>query len=262
MTKQLSIGRLIALVFFALAIVATDSEAAIGRTRGFAAVSDSGQATYSIPLYTPPGTNGLTPSLSLNYSSNAGNGIFGNGWSLAGLSGISRCSSTWSQDGVTREPRNDNFDLFCLDGQKLRLVSGVYGQSGSTYRTEIESFARITANGSPATGLHRSQSRGRVGSSIRTAAHRTRKSSRLARRPFDSGLLAGSEIAARSPMAMPSSLRTPRMPRTAVFESRRFSTRKTWRKVSLLPTRFRSTMSQFLQPKLTLSTRKAHKFAA
>jgi RHS repeat-associated protein len=147
MTKQLSIGRLTAFVAVALAVVAPDSQAAIGRTRGLAAVSDSGQATYSIPLHTPPGTNGLTPSLSLNYSSNAGNGIFGNGWSLSGLSGIARCGSTWAQDGVAREPRNDSFDKFCLDGQKLRLVSGTYGQAGSTYRTEIESFSRITANG-------------------------------------------------------------------------------------------------------------------
>lgn len=152
MTKKLATGRLMALASIALVIAAQSSYAAVGRTRGLAAVSDTGQATYSIPLHTPPGTNGLTPSLSLNYSSSAGNGVFGNGWSLAGLSGIARCSSTWAQDGVAREPRNDASDKFCLDGQKLRLVSGVYGQPGSTYRIELESFARITANGTAGNG--------------------------------------------------------------------------------------------------------------
>ena len=80
-----------------LVLGGADAQGAAGRTRGYASVSDTGQASYSIPLYTPPGTNGVAPQLSLNYSHGAGNGLFGVGWSLSGLSGISRCASTDSR---------------------------------------------------------------------------------------------------------------------------------------------------------------------
>jgi hypothetical protein len=54
-------------------------------------VDESGAATYSIPLYGVPGTAGVTPQLSLNYSSQGGDGPLGKGWSIGGVSAISRC---------------------------------------------------------------------------------------------------------------------------------------------------------------------------
>jgi RHS repeat-associated protein len=125
---------------------ASPTWAAFGRTNGSAAVSDSGQANYSIPLFTPPGTNGMTPSLALNYSSGAGEGAFGFGWSLSGLSGISRCARTWAQDST------QGIDRLCLDGNRLRVQTGTYNQAGSTYRTELETYSRITAYGTAGTG--------------------------------------------------------------------------------------------------------------
>src|SRR5262245_4495960 len=95
-----------------------------GRIAGSATVPALGQAAYSIPLNLPPGTNGMAPRLALNYNSGGGTGLFGVGWSLSGLSGIARCNSTWAQDGLARDVRNDMTDRFCLDGKKLRLVSG------------------------------------------------------------------------------------------------------------------------------------------
>jgi hypothetical protein len=41
-----------------------------------------GTSTSSIPIALPPGRKGLTPDLSLRYSSNGGNGLFGAGWDL------------------------------------------------------------------------------------------------------------------------------------------------------------------------------------
>jgi hypothetical protein len=38
-------------------------------------------------------------------------------------------------------------DRYCLDGQQLKLVSGLPGSDGAVYATEIESFSRIVANG-------------------------------------------------------------------------------------------------------------------
>jgi hypothetical protein len=40
-----------------------------------------------------------------------------------------------------------NNDRYCLNGQRLIAISGVDGQSGSKYRTEINSFSKIKYNG-------------------------------------------------------------------------------------------------------------------
>jgi RHS repeat-associated protein len=119
----------------------------VGRTPATFDVSATGEAQYSIPLTVPAGTRGLTPQLALVYSHRNDTSLAGHGWALAGASVIRRCHSTVVQDGVARDVRNDALDRFCLDGQKLRLESGTYGASGSSYRTEIESFARIRAYG-------------------------------------------------------------------------------------------------------------------
>src|SRR5258708_37045986 len=52
--------------------LAVPSGVAVGRTAGSFAVSPTGAATYSIPLWKPPGIAGLSPSLSLSYSSSQG----------------------------------------------------------------------------------------------------------------------------------------------------------------------------------------------
>jgi RHS repeat-associated protein len=120
---------------------------AVGRIAGAFAVGDIGSAQYSIPLKVAPGIAGMEPKLSLSYDSDGGGGLLGQGWSIAGLSAISRCQWTIAQDGAARPVVFDADDRFCLDGSRLRLVAGTYGASGSEYRTEIESFMRITALG-------------------------------------------------------------------------------------------------------------------
>ncbi|HKE43365.1 MAG TPA: FG-GAP-like repeat-containing protein, partial [Steroidobacteraceae bacterium] len=100
----------------------------------------------------PPGTHGLTPSLALRYSSGTGNGIFGVGWSITGLSAISRCNKTIAQDGFANAPSLDVSDGYCLDGNRLRLTGGTYGTAGSTYQTEVEVFSRVTAQSSAGNG--------------------------------------------------------------------------------------------------------------
>lgn len=83
----------------------------------------------------------------LTYSSQAGNSLAGTGWSLSGLSAITRCPSTIAQDGITRGVQDDAGDRFCLDGQRLIAVNGAYGADGTEYRTEIESFTRVISHG-------------------------------------------------------------------------------------------------------------------
>ncbi|NPU14549.1 hypothetical protein HL666_27630 [Bradyrhizobium sp. 83002] len=119
---------------------------------GGVSVSPTGAANYVIPLAIPPGTGGLAPSLSLNYSSQKGNGLLGIGWGLGGLSAIDRCPRTLAQDGVSGGVRYDTNDRFCLSGQRLVAVSGAYGADGAEYRTEIDSYSKVVSHGGNGNG--------------------------------------------------------------------------------------------------------------
>jgi hypothetical protein len=119
-----------------------------GATPGNFGVTESGAATYSIPITVPPGTAGMEPNLSLDYSSQRSNGIAGIGWLISGLSAITRCPHTLVNDGIVRGVHFDAYDRFCLDGQRLVLVNGAnYGDVGAEYRTEIETFSKIVSYG-------------------------------------------------------------------------------------------------------------------
>jgi hypothetical protein len=111
-------------------------------------VSATGAATYTIPIVVPPGVMGMEPKLSLSYNSQAGDGLLGVGWSLSGLSTITRCPRTLAQDGVRGGVRFDANDRFCLDGQRLMAINGgTYGAANTEYRTERDSFSKIVSYG-------------------------------------------------------------------------------------------------------------------
>ncbi len=126
----------------------------VGATQGQFRVGEDGSANYSIPIMVATGSGGFAPAISLDYSSAAGLGQAGLGWSIGGQSAISRCAQTLEQDGpgALRGITLTVADRFCLDGRRLMLVSGTYGAAGSEYRTEIESFAKVVANGSAGAG--------------------------------------------------------------------------------------------------------------
>ena len=121
-----------------------------GTLEGAGGVS-GGTATYSIPIVVPPGRAGMQPTLALGYTSRGGNGVAGMGWSLSGLSAVHRCPATKAQDNYSRGVNYDHNDRFCLDGQHLLLwpsqSTGSYGQDGSVYRTELDTFARVELHG-------------------------------------------------------------------------------------------------------------------
>lgn len=66
-------------------------DATLGSVAGQFRVDESGQMNYAIALAAAPGRGGITPQLGFSYSSQAGNGQLGVGWSISGLSAISRC---------------------------------------------------------------------------------------------------------------------------------------------------------------------------
>jgi hypothetical protein len=77
-----------------LLVAADPLSDAVSATAAEFRVDESGAATYSIPLYAVPGTAGVAPQLSLSYSSQGGYGALGKGWSIGGMSSITRCRAT------------------------------------------------------------------------------------------------------------------------------------------------------------------------
>jgi RHS repeat-associated protein len=123
-----------------------------GRTPGKFGVSPIGSAQYSIPIWAPPGPNGMQPNVALQYDSRSGIGPLGVGWSLVGLGSITRCNLTTAQDSIPANVALVTTDGYCLNGNRLRLTSGTYGAAGSTYQTEIADFSNITASGTAGNG--------------------------------------------------------------------------------------------------------------
>src|SRR5438477_8769232 len=71
---------------------------AVGLSQGKLSADPSGGASYDIPIVVSPGTAGMQPKLSLHYSSGGRNGPLGVGWSISGISAISRAPQTRAQD--------------------------------------------------------------------------------------------------------------------------------------------------------------------
>jgi hypothetical protein len=124
-------------------------------------ISEGGTPTYSIPIAVPPGIAGMAPNIGLLYSGGGVNGPVGYGWSIQGISVITRCPNIKAVDGNVRGVDYSINDKLCLDGQRLiqtdatGATTGVVqtndsqGGSGQVreYRTEKDTFARIRAYG-------------------------------------------------------------------------------------------------------------------
>ncbi len=106
----------------------------------------NGALGYSVPITVPRSVGGLQPGISAVYNSQGGGGLLGSGWSLAGFSSITRCGQTLAQDGTRIDVDLTDTDRFCLDGQRLMGIVGRYGFNGTTYKTEIDTFAKIVSH--------------------------------------------------------------------------------------------------------------------
>ncbi len=116
----------------------------VGATAGIFAVSETGQATYVVPLEFPGGIGGMTPELSLVYNSNGGDGILGPGWSLGGLSVIELVPANRYHDGILDASKGLDYleDTYTLDGKRLIKVYDD-GDNNLKFRTEQDEFSLI-----------------------------------------------------------------------------------------------------------------------
>jgi len=147
--KKPNLKFLISNFLFLTVLCTASAETLVGELPGDVDVDSTGEASYSIPLSLPPGTAGVQPSLAIRYSSQGGNGVMGLGFSLGGLSAISRAPAMRLQDGTMDGIDFDALDRLVLDGQRLMVTptNAAYGADGTQYRTEIDSFSRIILHG-------------------------------------------------------------------------------------------------------------------
>lgn len=120
-------------------------------TQGNIDVNGGGQLQYTLPIALPPAIKSVAPQISLNYTSGNGNGIAGYGWSLSGITSISRTGKTLEKDS---EVTGVNFTSgpYQFNGQRLIYKSGGTGPSGigangSIYTTEKYSNVNVKAVG-------------------------------------------------------------------------------------------------------------------
>ena len=100
-------------------------------------VSESGAATYEIPLDLPPGRNGIKPAIAIYYNSQQKNSrMMGQGWSITGFSAISRSNPTLYYNGANG-PVDFIGDELLLDGQHL------ISKKDNEFRTELDVFSKI-----------------------------------------------------------------------------------------------------------------------
>jgi hypothetical protein len=119
----------------------------------FSVNAANGTASFSIPLPVSPGRNGNTPSLSLSYSSGAGNGIFGLGWDCDYA-----CIQRKTEKKLPEYRDADDSDTFIFSGAEdlvpelIQEANGNWKKNTTTnngitvtrYRPRIEGlFARI-----------------------------------------------------------------------------------------------------------------------
>ena len=113
---------------------APGSIAGVGENVSFE--GNQGAMSYSIGIDVPQGFPGVTPDLSLDYSSNSGSDVLGMGWSMPNLS-IERMTSKGLQQYVVD-------DRFVAEGGD-ELVRVAQTSTDATYRSRFESgFVRYT----------------------------------------------------------------------------------------------------------------------
>lgn len=123
-----------------------------GTISGTHSVSPTGAAMYSIPIPAIKGMSDQLPTISLTYNSQAGNGIAGYGWNLAGLSFITRGSKTIYFDEVATPTEMAADGAYYLNGTRLMCASGSPGTTGAVYFPETDLNTRVTVTESDING--------------------------------------------------------------------------------------------------------------
>src|SRR5690606_38704987 len=118
-----------------------------GMGESFMADLSTGTGTFSVPVALPKGRHGVEPSLKLTYSTGAGNGPVGLGWSL-GVPFISRQTDRGLPRYVNRPQWHGEEDTFMYNGgQELVPVDSRAAQlvDGAPVPAELSGWQQYRA---------------------------------------------------------------------------------------------------------------------
>ncbi len=147
MKTKITILAFMTMLFLGLTIPKSFNEKSevFGYTKFDASVSESGAFTGSTPIQIPKGTGGMQPELSIVYSSHGQNGLLGVGFSVSGMSVISRAPTIAQRDGFVDGIDFDENDYYTLDGEPLIPIQGENGGAGTMYFTEQSQFLKVVS---------------------------------------------------------------------------------------------------------------------
>lgn len=109
----------------------------------------TGRSSFSIPIWTPPGRNGMAPSLALTYSSNLANGILGDiqapwvgmGWNIDTIEIARKITNGSCSPCGSGSYGYENSFLLLINGTGYELIPD--GTTAGRYHTKSESFVYI-----------------------------------------------------------------------------------------------------------------------
>ena len=148
MKKEYTRGLLVLLLSHLLSLTAFSDN--VGSPRTSFNLTPTGGASYSIDIDMPKGVNGMVPSIAVSYNSQSGNGLAGYGFSISGISAITRGPRTVLHDGTASGLSFSTTDALYLDGKRLLIQSGAEGQDGAVYQPEGSSLTTVTLHNSTA----------------------------------------------------------------------------------------------------------------
>ena len=94
----------------------------------------TGTGNFSVPIALPSGRNGFQPKLELAYSTGAGNGSYGLGWSLP-IPRVARKTQSMPPFPDAADPKQ--LDVFILSGTEDLVPLGAVANAAG--RTEVRS---------------------------------------------------------------------------------------------------------------------------
>lgn len=128
-------------------IPTVENNYAVGSPAGELTVNGTGAAQYQLPIECPNGGS-LNPQIALMYNSqSAGYGMAGYGFTITGISSITRGGKTLFHNNEVSGVTYTAEDNLYLDGKRLVLQSGSSCQEGAEYCLEGDPYTKVIAHG-------------------------------------------------------------------------------------------------------------------
>lgn len=128
-------------------IPTVENNYAVGSPAGELTVNGTGAAQYQLPIDCPNG-GGLNPQIALVYNSqSSGYGMAGYGFTISGISSITRGRKTLFHNNEVKGMTYTADDNLFLDGKRLILMSGSSCQEGAEYCLEGDPYTKVIAHG-------------------------------------------------------------------------------------------------------------------